>query len=651
MKYKIIIALIAILFGTLNLFSQNKISGNIKDQITHESLIGASIYVHDLKTGTSTDKDGNYQIANLKEGTYLLDVAYTGYKSILRQFILTKDTVINFELEFASKELTEVIITGVTRSTELKLSPIVAKSIDKNTLNQNSSTNLIDALKNIPGINQITTGASISKPIIRGLGYNRVLTLINGVRQEGQQWGDEHGIEIDEYAVDRVEIVKGPGSLLYGSDGIAGALNFIGPKAPALGKINTQLIANYQSNNQLVAYSLSNAGNKNGLQWLGRFSNKHAGNYQNSFDHKVYNSGFKETDGNLFLGINKNWGHSHLNLSSYNNTLNLIEGERDSRGNFIYLNSKGEEMIASSSDLNGYKIGFPHQEINHWNVTSNNYIILEKGTINADIGYQNNRRKEFGDPAHPDDKALYFDLSTINFNLRYNLDNINGWESTFGVSGQQQKNINKGIEFLIPAYNYFDIGAFVFTQKRFTKLTFASGVRFDNRHVNSKELLLDSLNHPAVLQDSTTKLKFSSFVKNYNGTSGSIGLSYQINKTSTLKFNLSRGFRAPNIAELASNGKHEGTLRYEIGSPNLNSEISHQIDLAYFLNSDHVSFELTPFINFIGNYIYTEKLNGVSGKDSIPDPNDPAPAFKFTQGNATLIGTEFYFDIHPHPLD
>jgi iron complex outermembrane receptor protein len=118
-----------------------------------------------------------------------------------------------------------------------------------------------------------------------------------------------------------------------------------------------------------------------------------------------------------------------------------------------------------------------------------------------------------------------------------------------------------------------------------------------------------------------------------------------------LKFNISRGFRAPNIAEIASNGKHEGTLRYEYGNPDLKAEVSHQIDLAYFLNSDHFSFELTPFANFITNYIFSEKMSSVFGGDSIPDPSDPTPAYQFTSGNATLLGGELFIDLHPHPLD
>lgn len=657
MKSKLLITGVAILLLTLNAKAQNKISGNITDEKTNEPLDRVSVHISDLRKGSSTNKTGFYQIDNIKKGNYLVEVSNVGYKTITKNIVISKDTIINFVMNDAVAELNEVVITGVTHSTELKQSPVIIKPIDANTLNQNNSTNLIDALKNVPGVNQITTGGAISKPVIRGLGYNRVISLYNGVRQEGQQWGDEHGIEIDEYSIDRIEIIKGPGSLMYGSDGIAGVLNFISPKAPPLGQVKTQLISNYQSNNNLTGYSLSNAGSKNGFQWLGRVSNKFAGNYQNSYDGKVYGTGFREINANVFLGVTKNWGYSHFNLSTFNQDINLPEGERDSLGNFVFEKPDGSGSTvttsATSNDLNGgYIRTFPSQTINHLRLMSNNYFILNKGSINFDLHYQNNKRKEYADVLNPDDIELFFDLHTINYNLRYNFEHTKGWETSVGISGMQQSNINKGEEFLIPAYNLFDIGGFVHTQKRFNdKLTLAGGLRFDNRLMNSKELILDSNGEPTTVQDTTTELKFNPFTKNYNGISGSIGLSYQASKISTFKINLSRGFRAPNISEIGSNGRHEGVFRYEIGTTNLKSEISHQVDIAYFLNSDHITFELTPYANFISNYVFVQKMVDENGNDIIPDPSDPAPAFQYTQGNASLLGGEVYLDIHPHPLD
>ena len=256
MKLKIIYTIVAFVFATQTIVAQNKISGSIKDEQTKEILTGVTIYISDLKTGATTNKEGNYNIENIKPGIYLFEISFIGYKKRVERILISKDTVMDFLINQSVSELNEVVITAVSRTTELKLSPIIIKPIDVSDLNQSSSTNLIDALKNVPGVNQITTGAGVSKPTIRGLGYNRVISLFNGIRQEGQQWGDEHGIEIDEYSIDRIELVKGPGSMMYGSDGIAGVLNFISPKAPPVGQIKTQLISNYQSNNNLIGYSL-----------------------------------------------------------------------------------------------------------------------------------------------------------------------------------------------------------------------------------------------------------------------------------------------------------------------------------------------------------------------------------------------------------
>ncbi|MCB9250887.1 MAG: TonB-dependent receptor [Flavobacteriales bacterium] len=646
-----LILLVVCLITTLTAFSQYTLSGNVKDENKNMDLGGVVFYVSDLKTATSTDEQGNYKIPDLKKGTYLIEISFVGYKTLVYQVNVTTDTVINFTMSTTIKELNEVIVTGVTRSTESKLSPIIVKSIDNLSFNQGTSSNLIDGLKNTPGVSQITSGAAISKPVIRGLGYNRVITLNNGIRQEGQQWGDEHGIEIDEYSVGRIEIVKGPGSLMYGSDGIAGVLNFIAPKSPPAGEMKTKLLANYQSNNNLIGYSVSNSGNIKGIQWLGRFSNKFAGNYENAYDGKVFNSGFREFNGNLFLGIRKNWGHTHLNLSNYNTLLNLPEGERDSLGNFIFVNSGGQEVTALTNDLKGYTIGIPHQLVNHFRVASNSYFILNKGTLLADLGYQCNKRKEFGDPVQINDISLFFNLNTFNYNLRYNFKKVKGWETSTGLSGMLQFNANKGLEFLIPDYSLFDAGMFIFTQKKVRKFMLAGGIRFDNRNMLTRELFLDSAGNPSKAGDPEAILKFEKISQSYSGFSGSLGISYQMTKSSTVKFNLSQGFRAPAISELSSNGRHEGAFRYEIGNAGLRSEISRQMDLAFLYNTDHLTFEITPFTNFIDNFIYVEKLRGSSGKDSIPDPDEPAPAFKFTSGNAILYGGELYIDIHPHPLD
>jgi iron complex outermembrane receptor protein len=211
-----------------------------------------------------------------------------------------------------------------------------------------------------------------------------------------------------------------------------------------------------------------------------------------------------------------------------------------------------------------------------------------------------------------------------------------------------QRSENRGEEYLIPEYDLFDAGVFAFTQKSFERIHVSGGLRYDLRQVNIDPLYLDDEGSPA---DTSGSVKFREFSTTFSNISASIGASYQVHKRLTAKLNFSRGFRSPNLAELSSNGVHEGTFRYELGNTRLNPETSLQLDAGLLYNSDHVSLELSLFNNAIADYIYLQKLNSVSGGDSIVDPSDPAPAFQFVQGNANLIGGEFVFDLHPHPLD
>ena len=147
-----------------------------------------------------------------------------------------------------------------------------------------------------------------------------MLTLFDGVRQEGQQWGDEHGIEVDQYGIDRVEVIKGPASLTYGSDALAGVVNLIPTQPAPDGKMIGDITTEYQTNNRMFGGSAMLGATKNGFEWMGRFSHKEATNYENKIDGRVYNTAFNETDGNISLGLHRKWGYSHLNLSIFNNT-------------------------------------------------------------------------------------------------------------------------------------------------------------------------------------------------------------------------------------------------------------------------------------------------------------------------------------------
>ncbi|RZK17492.1 MAG: TonB-dependent receptor [Hymenobacter sp.] len=300
------------------------VSGRLTDAKTGEALPGVNVIFPDLKQGTATDAEGHFSFANLPRGRFTVQVTSLGYNTMSQLVDTGTGQPLDFKLTPAATEIGQVVVTGVSQATELRRSPVPTTVVDRTRLNQTSATNVIDAIAHTPGISQITTGAAISKPVVRGLGYNRVVTLNNGAKQEGQQWGDEHGIEIDQFSIDRAEIIKGPGSLLYGSDAMAGVINFLAPDPVAEGHITGSATANYQTNNRQQGYSLENAGNINGLNWLVRGTRKVAGDYRNRYDGRVFNSGFNEWDANGYVGLNKSWGYSHLTFSSFNQNLGLI---------------------------------------------------------------------------------------------------------------------------------------------------------------------------------------------------------------------------------------------------------------------------------------------------------------------------------------
>lgn len=504
---------------------------------------------------------------------------------------------------FRHLKLNELVVTGVTGDTKLKNSTAPISIISNKDLRQTTSTNIIDAIAHQPGMAQITTGGGISKPIIRGLGYNRIIVMNEGVRQEGQQWGDEHGIEVDPQIVNSVEILKGPASLMYGSDAMAGVV--ILHSAPTLpeGKMRANVSTEYQTNNGLFDYSLNFAGNQKGFVWDARFSDKMAHAYKNKVDGYVPGSQFKERAGRLMLGLNKRWGHTRLTWTAFHQIPSIVEGERDETTG---------ELVCNSDNVKTYSKALPFQEIKHYKAVLDNSFNLPKGWLKAIIGYQQNRRQEFEESE--DEYELFFKLHTVTYDVRYLSQEFSGWKVAGGVNGMWQQSQNLGEESLIPEYKLFDIGGYATLSKSLGKWTLNGGLRFDNRHLN-----------------------FHS--RDFSGLSGSIGAVCNISEHFNLRLNMARGFRAPNMSELGSDGVHEGTLRYELGNPDLKPEYSWQADLGLDFTSQYISAQVALFANHIENYIFAKRIDLVM--------EEGLRTYEYTQGDARLLGFEAGIDFHP----
>ena len=519
---------------------------------------------------------------------------------------------------FRHLNLNEVTVTGVTGDTKLKHATAPVSIVTPQILKATASTNIIDAIAHQPGVSQLTTGGSISKPIIRGLGYNRVVVMSEGVRQEGQQWGDEHGVEVDGSSVGSVEILKGPASLMYGSDAMAGVVILHAQPTLAEGELKGNISTEYQTNNGLFNYSLQMAGNQKGFVWDARYSDKMAHAYKNKYDGYVPGSQFRERAGRLMLGLNKGWGHSRLTWTAYHLTPGIVEGERDAE--------TGELEHEEGWTGHQYSKTLPFQQVKHYKVVWDNSLNLSSGYLKAIIGYQQNRRQEFEEEM--DEYELYFKLHTLTYDLRYVTNEFNGWKLSTGIGGMYQKSGNEGEEYLIPDYRLFDFGFYATATKSLgDNWTLNGGLRYDHRRLHGYELMEDG------------DVRFANFSRHFNGVTGSIGAVCNINEHFNVRLNLARGFRTPNMSELASNGVHEGSLRYEIGNQDLKAEYSMQADLGLEFTSQYVSAQLALFANRIDNYIFTHRL--------AEEIEEGYLTYAYTQGDARLLGFEAGVDLHP----
>ena len=643
----------------LKIQAQNSLSGQIVDKATREPLPYTAVTIPDLHESRLTDSLGQFSFISIPAASYQIQVSALGYKTLSEFIRVSGATTSRIELDNSTTELAEVVVTGSSKATEIKKSPLPIVVINREYLATNLSTNIIDAISRIPGVNAVTTGPNVSKPYIRGLGFNRILTLYDGMRQEGQQWGDEHGVEIDNYAIDRIEVIKGPASLMYGSDALAGVVNLI-PSPPALtGKISGAVTTEYQANNGMMGGSAFISGNKNGIEWGARVSKRRAHDFQNPVDGRVYNTGFDETAANAFAGIHKKWGFSHLSVSMYDSKQEIPDGSRDSlTRQFTKQITEADTFrpIVPGSELSAYDISVIHQRVQHYRAFLKNSFYFGNSRLDVNLGLQRSVRREYSHPENPYQAVpgLYLRLNTVNYDVRYFLPELNRWAVVVGANGMYQTNdVSQGTEFVIPSYNQFDFGGFATAKKEIGKLTLSGGLRMDYRHLTNQALYtkpnpISGFDQPVTGRDTVgADPLFNHFSTSFSGLTGSIGSSYTINKNWTLKLNFSRGYRAPNISEISANGVHPGTGFYQIGNDQFRPEFSSQFDVGTIFTSRSVSASVSLFANHISNYIFNTRLQSANGGDSLSVSGSLTyPTYKFQQGSVFLYGFEANVDIH-----
>ncbi|RCH56765.1 TonB-dependent receptor [Mucilaginibacter hurinus] len=653
---------ILFLFLLLPLFANGQ-TVSVKGRVMADTipLPYATVTVQGTRLGTTTNDSGYYELKDIAAGSYKINFSSVTYEHLRLPVTIkvNETTTLNANLKPYNSRLSEVVITGVSRATELRKSPVPIAVMSKSALQQNIGTNIIESIvKGVPGVNAVTTGPNISKPFIRGLGYNRVLTLFDGIRQEGQQWGDEHGIEIDAYGVGRVEVIKGPASLTYGSDALAGVINMIPYTQQEENGFKGDFITEYQNNNGMIGSSIGLGYKTNAWKYNFRGTVKAAHDYRNSVDGYVYNSGFREINLSGIARTDKKWGYTQIAATLYHNKQEIPDGSRDSlTRRFTKQVAEGDaddiknRPLVTDDEFKTYAIAPLTQSIKHYRLYSQSQFKLGSGTINTLLGLQQNIRREFTHPTAPNQAALDIVLNTLNYEARYNLPALGGIESTIGANGFYQTNRNKqATDFPIPDYNLFDIGAYVFAKKTLGKVDVSGGIRYDNRHIQWNDFYVgtDAQTGFGKRVNAGTPgadLQFPRFNHNYTGVSGSVGLTYNITGRLLLKGNIARGYRAPNITEIGSNGLDPGAHIVYLGNRNFKPEFNLQQDVGFIAYLKDMDILLELFNNNIDNYIYQAKLTDENGNPVVVVPGNST--YQYQQSKARLYGAEVTLNLHP----
>jgi iron complex outermembrane receptor protein len=619
MRFVITIIMTGLITLTTN--SQNKITGFVTD--SQDQPVMATVYIPKLEKGTLCDLDGSYQIGNIPNGTYDIVYSSMAFETISMKLSFNNDqeVVNNVQLKESVVEMEEIIISTPFH----KLQSENVMRVDKVTNSKLLSTgaiNLSQGIDLIPGVNSISTGNGIGKPVIRGLSSNRVLTYTQGIRLENQQFGDEHGLGISNSGIESVEVIKGPASLLYGSDALGGVLYFNPEPFGRIGKTSVDINSGYFSNTLGSATNMGFRTSGEKFKFLIRGAYSTFSDYKTGSNLRVTNS--RNNDFDIKSGI-------RFQNSTFKSTLRY----NYNRSNLGLPESMGEQSTSKELLL-------PYQEIDNHILSLDNSFFFSESNLQVKLGFVHNDRREFEDEedeAHyiygkrvPDNEAaLRMKLSTYTYDIKYTLPEMGKFETIAGIQGMIQNNENFGEEILIPDAQKFDLGLFATTHYHLETIDLQAGMRYDFRNIESD---------PA--RDPMAEDHIEAIDRNFNSFNAALGGKWNAGEKFIYRLNLASGFRAPNLSELASNGVHEGTNRYEIGNAALRNEQNIQVDLSAEYNDDHINVMVNGFYNSISDYIYLSPTGEV---------NDENPVYNYLQSNAELFGGEAGFHIHPHPLD
>ena len=566
-----------------------------------------------MNKGTVSDENGNYVLHNLPNGKLKIQFSFIGYANVIETVVLNETELdLNIEMKLSPIEAEQIVISGGYSATQHE-NAVKIDILKVNTLQVKNTPNFMEVISKIPGVDMISKGPGVSKPVIRGLSMNDILVLNNGVRFENYQYSSHHPLGIDEFGIEDVEVIKGPASLLFGSDAIGGVINFIKEKPAPVGTFtgdyNLQLFSNTlgMTNNLGIKgaskkfFGGIRAGQKTNADFL-----QGGGDY-------VPNARFNEWSVKANAGFTAKAGTFKLFYDYSKQKLGLVEDEALEE---ITERGRANEIF--------------YQQLNTHLVSSQNKIYLNKMRLEVNSAYQSTELVHFGEP---DVYEIQMRLGTLTYETRLQLPSNENSEYIIGLQGfnQTNTNLNERETILLPDAITNNYSGFGMIQHTFlTKLKLQAGIRYDYKNIITQKVGLPE------------NAEFrSALEKNYGSFSGSFGATYNLSEVLLFRANIAAAYRTPNLAELTSNGPHEN--RYEVGDPDLVPENSMEADVNIHFHKANYSFDIAGFYNSIQNYIFISPTGDTT--------TEGMSIYRYLQNDAALFGGEAGLHIHPEPLE
>lgn len=601
--------LLFMIFGFSNVFAQIEIKGTITDFNSNLPIYNVTVFIFDLNKSIKSDLNGNFSFIVPGERLLQAEISKEGFESKIVN-LLSKEALL-ITLTKSAVELQEVVITGNIYQHKEKVSYSIS-SIQNNEILTSGQPSLAASLASIPGISYSSSGPAVTKPVIRGLSNTNIVFLNNGIKLENFQFSNSHPFILDEFSAKKIEVIKGPVSLIYGSDAVGGVINVIKENQATTNTVEANYNFQYHANTDGFVNHI--AAKASGNKWFGgvNYSNKTHKDYRDGNGKQVINTRFEEQNFGSNVGYRSNIGTFALYYDF-------------SSPKYGTTNEKSV-IIVKNDDR---KIDYWFQALENHLVTSKNKLFIGKNIIDIDVAFQKNIRVGVSDTSNPKPEMKFaeMDLQTFTYNTRYTVKKTKK-KFVFGANGSSLK--NEADEFyqnsnpLLDA-KVNDIGFFAINELMLSEnLTLNSGLRYDFRKIQS-------------FPDADAGVLKYKIDNDYSSLSGSLGSSYKANNH-IFKLNMASGFRSPNVSELTQNGIHQN--RYEMGNPDLKAQRNYQMDFTYHYHLKNLVVDFTPFYNLIDQYIYIVETN-------LAAPLGGGNLFEYVQNDAKLFGGEFVVDYHP----